>query len=89
MQGIILGDPGADSGGEGPWVSEDGKASALITTLAIVSSITVTVLTVERYNALLKPLRTGLRLSEDSIKKAIALIWVTTVFFKSRCEVEE
>ena len=69
------------------------KASTLITTFitifAIVSSITLTVLAVERYNAMLKPLRTGLRLSEDSIKKAIALIWVTSVFFKSRCEVEE
>ena len=61
-----------------------------LTTFAIVPSITLTVLTVEIYNALLKPLRTGLRLSEDSIKKAIALIWVTSVFFfKSRCEVEE
>ena len=56
------------------------KASALITTFAIVSSITLTVLAVERYNALLKPLRTGLQLSEDNIKKAIALIWVTSVF---------
>ena len=34
-------------------------------------------LAVERYNALLKPLRTGLRLSED---KAVALIWVTSAF---------
>ena len=65
------------------------KASALITTFAIVPSITLTVLAVERYNALLKPLRTELRLSEDSIKKTIALIWVASVFFKSRCEVEE
>ena len=60
------------------------KASAVITTFitifAIVSSTTLTVLAVERYNALLKPLRTGLRLSEDNIKKAIALIWVTSVF---------
>ena len=60
------------------------KASALITTFittfAIVSSTTLTVLAVERYNALLKPLRTGLRLSEDNIKKAIVLIWVTSVF---------
>ena len=60
------------------------KASALSTTFitifAIVSSITLTVLAVERYNALLKPLRTGLRLSEDNIKKAIDLIWVTNVF---------
>ena len=37
-------------------------------------------LAVERYNALLKPLRTGLRLSEDNIKKAVALIWVTSAF---------
>ena len=29
-------------------------------------------LAVERYNALLKPLRTGLRLNKDNIKKAIA-----------------
>ena len=40
------------------------KASAVITTFitifAIVSSTTLTVLAVERYNALLKPLRTGL-----------------------------
>ena len=56
------------------------KAAVLITAFAIVSSITLTVLAVERYNALLKPLRTGLRLSEDNIKKAIALIWVTSVF---------
>ena len=60
------------------------KASGLITTFitifAIVSSTTLTVLAVERYNALLKPLRTGLQLSEDNIKMAIALIWVISVF---------
>ena len=56
------------------------KAAVLITTFVTVSAITLTVLAVERYNALLKPLRTGLRLSEDNIKKAIALIWVTSVF---------
>ena len=56
------------------------KAAVFITTFVTVSAITLTVLAVERYNALLKPLRTGLRLSEDNIKKAIALIWVTSVF---------
>ena len=56
------------------------KAAVLTTTFVTVSAITLTVLAVERYNALLKPLRTGLRLSEDNIKKAIALIWVTSVF---------
>ena len=44
-----------------------------------VSSITFTVLAVERYHALLRPFRTGLRLSEENIKKAIALIWITSV----------
>ena len=51
------------------------KASAVITTfitiLTIVSSTTLTVLAVERYNALLKPLRTGLQLSEDNIKRPL------------------
>ena len=55
------------------------KAAVLITAFAIVSAITLTVLAVERYNALLKPLRTGLRLNKDNVKKAIALIWVTSV----------
>ena len=55
------------------------KAAVLITAFAIVSAITLTVLAVERYNALLKPLRTGLRLNKDNVKKAIALIWMTSV----------
>lgn len=41
------------------------------------SSFTLTVLSVERYHALLKPLRT-LRLTEDNIKQAIALIWLSS-----------
>ncbi|CAH3023975.1 unnamed protein product, partial [Porites evermanni] len=53
------------------------KAAVLITTFAIVSAITLTVLAVERYNALLKPLRTGLRLNKDNVKKAIALLWAS------------
>ena len=44
-----------------------------------VSSLTLTVLAVERYHALLKPFNTGLRLNEDNIKKAISLIWITSV----------
>ena len=44
-----------------------------------VSSFTLTVLAVERYHALLKPFRTGLRLKEDNIKQAIAVIWISSV----------
>ena len=35
----------------------------------VVSSVTLTVLAVERYHALLKPLRSGLRLTSDKVKK--------------------
>ena len=41
-----------------------------------VSSVTLTVLAVERYHALLKPLRSGLRLTLDKVKKIIAVIWI-------------
>ena len=44
----------------------------------LASSFTLTVLAVERYHALLKPFRTGLRLKEDNIKKAIAVIWISS-----------
>ena len=42
----------------------------------VVSSVTLTVLAVERYHALLKPLRSGLRLTKDKVKKIIAVIWI-------------
>ena len=41
-----------------------------------VSSVTLTVLAVERYHALLKPLRSGLRLTKDKVKKIIPVIWI-------------
>ena len=47
-----------------------------------VSSFTLAVLAVERYHALLKPFRTELRLNEDNIKKAITLIWISSVLFR-------
>ena len=42
----------------------------------VVSSVTLTVLALERYHALLKPLRSGLRLTKDKVKKIIAVIWI-------------
>ena len=55
------------------------KVVVLFQIAIVVSSVTITVLAVERYNALLKPFRTGLRLSEDNIKKLIALIWFASI----------
>ena len=55
------------------------KLFALVQACITVSCITITVLAVERYHALLKPFRNGLRLREDNIKKAIAYIWGASV----------
>ena len=55
------------------------KAFSIVGICITVSSITLTVLALERYHALLKPFRTELRLSEDNVKKAIFFIWTTSV----------
>ena len=55
------------------------KAFSIVGICITVSSITLTVLALERYHALLKPFRTELRLSEDNVKKAIVFIWTTSV----------
>ena len=55
------------------------KALSIVGICITVSSITLTVLALERYHALLKPFRTELRLSEDNVKKAIVFIWTTSV----------
>ncbi|CAH3196862.1 unnamed protein product [Porites evermanni] len=55
------------------------KAFGIVRICVMVSSITLTVLALERYHALLKPFRTELRLSEDNVKKAIVFIWTTSV----------
>ena len=55
------------------------KAFSIVEICIMVSSITLTVLALERYHALLKPFRTELRLSEDNVKKAIVFIWTTCV----------
>ena len=44
------------------------------------SALTLSLLAIERYHALLKPLRTGLRLTDENIKQAIALIWISSFF---------
>ena len=46
--------------------------------IAVASSAsTLTVIAVERYHAILKPFSSNLRLNEENIKKAIALIWTS------------
>ena len=43
------------------------------------SALTLTLLAVERYHAILKPFRSNLRLHEESIKRAIFLIWCLSI----------
>ena len=72
------------------------KLVELVEICTTVSYFTITVLAVERYHALLKPFRNGLRLREDNVKKAIACIWVASIliclpetFFKEWSETYE
>ena len=50
------------------------KFLGLVEISIMVSSTTLTVLAVERYHAILKPFRTGLRLREENSKLGIACI---------------
>ena len=43
------------------------------------SALTLTLLAVERYHAILKPFRSNLRLHEESIKRAIFFIWFLSI----------
>ena len=71
------------------------KSFAFVQICIIVSSTTLTLIAVERYHALLKPFRTELRLSDDNVKKAIAIIWIISVllslpsFFLNEWSIEE
>ena len=65
--------------GFGPSVQSFTKFSCkcvTVGTIAVASSAsTLTLIAVERYHAILKPFSSNLRLNEENIKKAIALIW--------------
>ena len=56
------------------------KLTGFIDTTVAVSSFTLTILAVERYHALLKPLNINarLQLNEDNIKQVLAVIWISS-----------
>ena len=70
----------AYSGGFGFLVENLGKFSCkfvVIGDIAMASSATtLSVIAVERYHAILKPFSSNLRLNEENVKKALALIWI-------------
>ena len=72
------------------------KFVVLIEITLQVSSITLTVLAIERYNAILTPFRAGLWLTQDKIKYTICFIWFSSLvicfpefFLKKWSETEE
>ena len=72
------------------------KFVVLIEITLQVSSITLTVLAIERYNAILTPFRAGLWLTQDKIKYTICFIWFSSLvicfpefFLKEWSETEE
>ena len=64
-------------------VSETSLASFLTYISVAATSFTLTLLAIERYHALLKPFRTGLRLKKDNVKKAIIIIWIASILLCS------
>ena len=53
---------------------------SVIGAISIISStLTLTVIAVERYHAILKPFSSNLRLNEENIRKAIILIWIISI----------
>lgn len=48
-------------------------------TASCVSILTLIVLSVERYHAIVKPMKTGIRLREDTLKYAIITVWLAGV----------
>ena len=55
------------------------KVDVFIEISILVSSITLSVIAVERYHALLKPFKAGLRLREDNVRPSIAVIWIASI----------
>ncbi|XP_031549126.1 QRFP-like peptide receptor [Actinia tenebrosa] len=51
----------------------------VILTASIVSILTLTVLSVERYHAVVKPMNIGMRLREGTVKYAIVSVWVVGI----------
>lgn len=50
-------------------------------TASFASILTLMVLSVERYHAVVKPLNAGIRLREDTVKYAIIAVWTTAIVF--------
>ena len=69
----------AYSGGLGPSVQNLSKFSCKFVVIGDIamaaSATTLSIVAIERYHAILKPFSSNLRLNEENIKKAIALIW--------------
>ena len=73
----------AYDGNFGPSLKNFSKFSCKFVVIGIIATVssttTLIVIAVERYHAILKPFSSNLRLNEDNIKKAIAVIWTLSI----------
>ena len=64
------------TGTTGDFICKFFTGNAVVSTAIACSVLTLTVLATERYHALVKPMRTRLRLSKENVGKLIAVLWL-------------
>ena len=67
------------SGATGNFLCKAFTGMTILDILCVVSSFTLTTLAIERYNALLKPFHSSLRLSIEHIKPTVVIIWFSSI----------
>ena len=66
-------------GRTGDYICKIFTGNAIISVAIASSMLTLTILATERYHALMKPLRTELRLSVERVKYVIAFVWIAAI----------
>lgn len=69
------------SGATGSFLCKTFTGVTILDILYVVSSFTLMTLAVERYNALVKPFHSSLRLSIEHIKPTVMIIWFGSILF--------
>ena len=67
------------SGTPGDYICKFFTGNAVVDVTITASVFTLTTIAIERYHAVVKPMRSGRRLTEDNVGRAIALIWGSSV----------
>ena len=76
---VCFGDPDSVASRNDVFVKISRKVIVVMCISVASSALTLTLLAVERYHAILKPFTSNLRLHEESIKRAIFVIWFSSI----------